>query len=67
MLHSITCQDIKTSVPVQGIFGLAQIKEYGMEDRLPHGYELLNHICLEGGGPLSYHHLESMQSVMELD
>ena len=36
-----TCQYIQTAVPVQGVVALAQIKEYGMEDRLPHGDEIL--------------------------
>ena len=37
--HLIPGQDINTAVPVQGIVGLAQVKEDGMEDRLPHGNE----------------------------
>ena len=58
--HSITRQDIKTAVPVQGIVGLAQVKEDGTEDRLPHGNELLKHLCLEGGSPCSYPHAKAM-------
>ena len=37
--HFIPCQDIKTAVPVQGIVGIAQVKEYGMGDCLPYGNE----------------------------
>ena len=34
--HSISCQDIKTVVPIQGVVGLVQVEEYGMEYCLPH-------------------------------
>ena len=35
--HSIPRYYINTEVPVQVIVGLAQVKEDGMEDFLPHG------------------------------
>ena len=65
--HSIPRQDINTSVPVQGIIGLAQVEEYGMEDRLPHGNGMSKQIFLEGGGHRYYPRAKAMQSVMELD
>ena len=65
--HYITHQDIKTAIPVQGIIVLLQVKEYGMEDSLPHGNDLLKQLCLDGGGPCSSTRSKSMQSVLELD
>ena len=65
--HSISCQGINTAVPVQGYVGLAQLEEYGIDDRLSCGNELLKQICLEGDGPCSSPHVKFMQSVMELD
>ena len=38
-----------------------------MEDFLPHGDEIFNHICLEDGGPCSYPFAKAMQRFMELD
>ena len=39
--HSISCKDIKKAFPVQGIICLVQVEEYGTEDRLPHGDDVL--------------------------
>ena len=58
--HSIPRQDITTAVPVQVVVGLAQVKEDGMDDRLPHGDELLKQLFLEGGGPRSYPCVKTM-------
>ena len=52
--HSIPLQDIQTAVPFQGLVGLAQVEEDGMEDRLPHGDGLLEYLILEGGCPCSF-------------
>ena len=38
-----------------------------MEDRLPHGDDLLKQLCLEGGVPRSSPHAKAMQSFMGLD
>ena len=59
-LHSIPRQNIQTVVHVQGVVGLAQVKEDGMDDRLPHGDELLKQLFLEGGGPRSYPCVKTM-------
>ena len=42
--HSIPHQDIQTSVSAQGVIVLAQVEEDGMEDRIPHGDDLLKQI-----------------------
>ena len=65
--HSIPHQDIKTAIPIQGILGLSQAEANVMEDRLPHGNELLKQIYLEGGGPRYSPRAKSIQIVMELD
>ena len=51
--HSMPRQDIKTAVRVQGVVGILQVEEYVIEDRLPHGYELMKQLCLKVGGPCS--------------
>ena len=38
-----------------------------MEDRIPHGNDMLKKLCLEGGGPRSSPREKSMQNVMKLD
>ena len=64
--HSIPCQDIKTSIPVQFVVVLAQVEEDGMEYRIPHGDELMKQLCLEGGGSRSSPRSKSMQSFMDI-
>ena len=51
--QSVSTKDIDTPVPVQGIIYLVQIQEYLLEDLLPHVYNLLEKLGLEGGGPFS--------------
>ena len=65
--YSIPRRYVKTAVPVQVITGLAHIEEDGMEDRLPHGNELLKQILLKGGVPRSSIRAKDMHIVMELD
>ena len=65
--HSTPHQYIRTEVPVQGVSGLAHVKEYVTEEHLPHGNELPKQILLKGGSPRSSTRVKAMQSVMELD
>ena len=65
--HSIPRQDVKTSFPVQGIIGLAQVKEVFMDYCLSNGDELLKQIFLKGGYPRYSPRAKSIQIVVELD
>ena len=38
-----------------------------MEERLPHGDEMLKQILIEGGGTRSSPRMKAMQNIMELD
>ena len=49
--HAIFPQDFQAPGPVQGIVCLVQVQEDRMEDRLPHGCNLLKQFDLEGGSP----------------
>ena len=48
--HNITLQDTQAPRHVQGIVSLVQVQEDRMEDRLPQGRNLLNHLEIEDGG-----------------
>ena len=58
--HYVSQQGFKTVATVQGMVGLVEVEEDGMDDHLPHDDDLLKHVCLNGGNQHSSPHLKYM-------
>ena len=67
MSQTITRRDLETPVPVQGVVRLLEVQENLVENCLPHGRYMLEHIVLEVRSPCPASRLEPMNHIMEPD
>ena len=63
--HAISCQDVDTHVPVQGVVRLLGDQGGLVDNHLPYGYYLLEHLGLEGGSPRPASIMETMNYVIK--
>ena len=62
--HAISLQDVQSHGPVQGNVCLVQVQKDFVEDRFPHGHNLLKQFDLEIFGPCAASHPEPMEGIM---
>ena len=65
--HAIPLQDIQAPRPAQRVISLVQVQEYYIQDLLPQGHQLLNHIGLGGGSTYDATRPKSVEEVVEGD